>query len=135
MKIAEALKRLREYSSELEHLRTLRHGNKERWRWKNKVNVVLEATFGKDSDEYKKLNPKILLGFLGLSDAEEQRDYLRDLDDYEAKIKEIFDKYEILGVGKKSIVNDKKAIWRKIWDECKDFVASVIAKFIAEKTK
>ena len=97
MEIAEALERLKEYPSELEHLRTLHHDNRERGLWKNKVDVVIEATFGKDSGEYKKLNPTSFHMPMLPSDAEKQKDYLRDLDNYEAGIKEIFDKYEILG--------------------------------------
>ncbi|MBA7592049.1 hypothetical protein ES708_34222 [subsurface metagenome] len=110
MEISEALKRLKEYSSELEHLRTLRHGNQERWRWKDKVNVVLVATFGKESDEYEKLNPKISIGAVGGDDAEEQLDYLQDLDSYEAGIRYIFDKYEILGIPEASVTIKEPAM-------------------------
>jgi len=98
METPKALELLKEYMCELDHLRTLRHANEERWRWKNKVDVVLEAAFGKYSYEYNKLNPKIFVSGLGGSDADEQRSYLRDLDDYEARIKEILDKYDILGI-------------------------------------
>lgn len=98
MDIPRALELLKQYLGELEYLRTLHYKNEERWLWKNKVNVVLEAAFGKDSDEYKHLNPSIFIGGIGASEAEEQRQYLADLDYYATSIKKILQKYEILGV-------------------------------------
>jgi uncharacterized protein (TIGR02391 family) len=85
----------------VERLRTLRHGNEERQLWKNKVNVVLEAAFGKKSDEYIKLNTLFPI-IVGWADEEgEQRQYLDDLKRDEMGIKEILQKYEILGIEEK----------------------------------
>ena len=102
MDIPKALELLNEYLGEVEHLRTLHYKNDERWLWKDKVNVVLEAAFGKDSDEYKKWN-YIFPVAVELSDEGEQRDYLEDLQHYERMIKEILQKYEILGIEEKPI--------------------------------
>ncbi len=110
IQIPRALALLKEYLWELDNLRTCHHDNKERWLWKNKVDVVLEAAFGKDSDEYIKLNPKIKIGSAGLSDAESQRYYLRDLDDYDTGIVEILQKYEILGTPKEPDTDSEKSM-------------------------
>lgn len=121
MEKGKALNLLKEYLWELDNLRTLQHNNKERWLWKDKANVVLEAAFGKDSDEYEKLNPKIYIGAIGgLSDAEEQRDYLRDLENYETGIVKILQKYEILGLPKESEIDSGKSI---IEEKPKAFIA------------
>lgn len=104
MEISKALELLKQYLTELDHLRTLHYKNDERWLWHDKVNVVLEAAFGKDSGEYKKLNPIHFIGVLGLSSEEEQREYLSDLSYYERGIKEILQKYEILGVEEKATI-------------------------------
>ena len=111
MEKEKALNLLKEYLWELDNLRTLHHNNKERWLWKDKVNVVLEAAFGKDSDEYEKLNPKIYIGAIGgLSDAEEQAGYLLNLEKYETGIVKILQKYEILGLPKESANESGKSI-------------------------
>lgn len=99
MEIQEALELLRKYLDEIANLRTLRYGNNERWLWKSKVNVILEAAFGKDSDEYMWLNPTSgFVGWIGMTDADEQREYSRALDNYELEIIKILQKYEILGI-------------------------------------
>jgi len=101
MEIAKALELLKEYLGELEHLRTLHHGNDEQWRWKNKVNVVIEAAFGKKSDEYRHLNPSIWSIPMYPTEEERQKRYLRDLDEYKLRIQKILDKYAILGIKEK----------------------------------
>lgn len=109
MQTPKALELLKEYLWELDNLRTLHHSNKERWLWKNKVNVVLEAAFGENTDEYEQLNPKIKFGSDGLSDTEEQKYYLRDLDNYETGIVKILQKYEILGFPKEPETDSGKS--------------------------
>jgi len=96
---AEALERLKKYLGELEYLRTLRYDNEARWLWHDGVNVVLEDTFGKDSDEYKELNllPRIYISGVGREE-EKQKDYLEDLKRYAIGIKIILKRYEIRGV-------------------------------------
>jgi len=98
MEVAKALGLLKQYRSEIANLRALHYSNNERWLWKDKVNVVLEAAFGKDSDEYRKLNPTIFVSWLGVSEEGKQREYVDDLDRYERGIAEIVQKYEILGI-------------------------------------
>ncbi len=101
MEIARALKLLEEYMGELEHLQTLYHKNEERWLWHNKVNVVLTDAFGKNSEEYENLNPKVYVNWLK-SDEEQQEEYLSDLKYCERGIKKILQKYEILGIETKT---------------------------------
>lgn len=97
MEIQKALELLRQYQDEIKHLKTLPPHNNEYRLWQDKVNVVLEAAFGKDSDEYKNLNPKIYVTWRK-SEAEEQEEYLRDLEERELGITKILQKYEILGI-------------------------------------
>jgi len=97
MEIQKALELLRQYQDEIKHLKTLPPHNNEYRLWQDKVNVVLEAAFGKDSDEYKNLNPKIYVTWQK-SEAEEQEEYLRDLEERELGITKILQKYEILGI-------------------------------------
>jgi hypothetical protein len=97
MEIQKALELLRQYQDEIKHLKTLPPHNNEYRLWQDKVNVVLAAAFGKDSDEYKNLNPKIYVTWLK-SEAEEQEEYLRDLEERELGITKILQKYEILGI-------------------------------------
>lgn len=97
MEIQKALELLRQYQDEIKHLKTLPLHNNEYRLWQDKVNVVLEAAFGKDSDEYKNLNPKIYVTWQK-SEVEEQEEYLRDLEERELGITKILQKYEILGI-------------------------------------
>ena len=97
MEIQKALELLRQYQDEIKHLKTLPPHNNEYRLWQDKVNVVLEAAFGKDSDEYKNLNPKIYVTWQK-SEVEEQEEYLRDLEERELGITKILQKYEILGI-------------------------------------
>ena len=97
METQKALELLRQYQDEIKHLKTLPPHNNEYRLWQDKVNVVLEAAFGKDSDEYKNLNPKIYVTWQK-SEAEEQEEYLRDLEERELGITKILQKYEILGI-------------------------------------
>ena len=97
MEIQKALELLRQYQDEIKHLKTLPPHNNEYRLWQDKVNVVLEAAFGKDSDEYKNLNPKIYVTWQK-SEVEEQEEYLRDLEERGLGITKILQKYEILGI-------------------------------------
>lgn len=123
MEISKALELLREYLGELEHLRTLHYGNEERWLWKNKVDVVLEAAFGKLSYEYYKLNPPIVISEDGFIEEARPTKYLENLKQYETGIKQILDKYKILGVRTKSATlaepakasEEGKTRYQKIW--------------------
>jgi predicted nucleotide-binding protein len=98
MDIQEALELLKQYQGEIAHLKTLRYSDNQRWLWKSKVDVVLEAAFGKDSEEYRWLNPNFFFAIGGLTDAREQQDYLRTLEEYKLGIEKILQKYEILGI-------------------------------------
>lgn len=94
----DGMKRLKQYLSEMGQLREARWADNGHAVWRNRVNVVIEATFGKNSDEYQKWNPPRVI-FEGLSEQQEQKQYLADLDREELRLTEIIDKHEILGTG------------------------------------
>src|SRR4030042_3609586 len=93
----EALELLKQYQSELERFKTLKYDNSEWPQWKFKVKVVVVAAFGNESEEYQELNPAPSTWF-PRTDGERQKEYLNDLNQYELRIKEILQRYEILGI-------------------------------------
>ena len=98
MKKEAALESLEGLLSEVEHLKTLRYGNEEYERWRNKVNVVLEAAFGNNSPEHQDFNSYMYVPCTGMSDEEEQSAYSRKLEHEGLSIKKTLDKYELLGI-------------------------------------
>ncbi|MDP2728949.1 MAG: TIGR02391 family protein [Dehalococcoidales bacterium] len=104
MEISKALDLLEEYSGELDYLRSLTYNNNEQRLWKNKVKVVVEAAFGKNSDEYKYFTPSITSVPMFRTEEGEQKRYLEDLGKYEIGIQEILQKYEILEIEEKPAV-------------------------------
>ncbi|MBL7119642.1 MAG: hypothetical protein ISS53_03035 [Dehalococcoidia bacterium] len=111
MDLERALELLRQYVDEIAHLKTLHYSNSQSRLWKNKVNVVLEAAFRKNSDEYRWLNRSA--STIWSRTGNDREDYLLELKDCELGIRKILQKYEILGasseagpgkeVGKKEI--------------------------------
>lgn len=99
MEIREALKKLGDFLEEVTYLKTLSHDNQEYPRWKNKVKAVLQAAFTKNSDEYKDFTwVGGLIGWLGMTEADRQELYLRDLKRDELEIMKILDRYEVIGI-------------------------------------
>lgn len=121
MEVSEALELLKGYLDELNHLRKIPYKNNEQYLWKDKVDVVLEATFGKDSDEYRKLNPRYSVSS-PVAEGKERREYLQKLDWWETRIKQILTKYEITGFKTKLVDKGEKSkyvlkkVWRKPWN-------------------
>lgn len=70
-----AIELLKQYLAEIPELRKLSFDDQAYKLWRDRINVVLENAFGKDSDEYKKLNPPINIIFIVNSDEEKQRHY------------------------------------------------------------
>ena len=140
----EAIVLLKGYLSELDHLQKLSWNNNEKRLWRNKVDVVIEDAFGNLSSEYHKIHPPAAI-FDEEYYIEEvrQQKYLENLQRYRTALLSIIQKYEILGVEEKSDAISEpvktsekgKTIWQNIWHELKDFIAAIIAKFMAEKTK
>lgn len=97
MDIGKALKLLAECLSETGHLKTLSYKSEDGRLWMNKVEVILKAAFGKDSEEYKELeSPYVKVR--SFDEGDRQEDYLSDLNLYGEAIKKIIQKYELLGV-------------------------------------
>ena len=130
-----AIESLKKALDELPHLRTLTLNNRCFDLWCHKVSDILEETFGKTSTEYDRFNRAVTVSFPTYTNKEKQKEYNRHLDEYETALKSIIQKYELPYMKGNSATNDKISICLKIWDGCKDFVATIVAKFIAEKTK
>lgn len=78
--------------------------------WTNEVHTVVKAAFGQGSEELKCLpsHSMFIMLFSKLSDAEKQKTYLSELDEYEIGISKILQKYEILGIPTNPDVNIAK---------------------------
>lgn len=97
MDIGKALKLLAECLNEIEYLKMLSYNREDGKLWMNRVEVILKAAFGKDSEEYKELeSPYIKV--ISFDEEDRQKDYVSDLNLYGQAIKKILQKYEILGV-------------------------------------
>ena len=120
MDLERALGLLRQYVDEIAHLKTLHYSNSRSRLWKSKVNVVLEAAFGKNHDEYRWLNRSA--STIWSRTGNDREDYLLELKDCELGIKKILQKYEILGasseagpgkeVGNKEMLDTLRALNR-----------------------
>ncbi len=94
MGIPEALELLRKFGDEIACLRTLHHSDNRVKLWKNKVDVVVKAAFGSDSEEYGWLPSSVFWSPTG----NHQEDHLLELNEYELGIQKIIQKYGILGI-------------------------------------
>lgn len=99
-KVIELLKQALE---EIPRLRELRHDERDYELWHSRVNIVLEAAFGKESSEYKWFNPTTIIA-IGKTDEQKQRLYLKRLQDKEIAIQKIFQKYNMLDMMNESSV-------------------------------
>ena len=128
----EAIKFLQEQLVEVARLKKLPHDNQEYPLWSNVIKGVLETVFGLGSFEYKTFyDAGIWRGYVPDSEIM----YIETLKKRKTAIKSIIQKNEKLGIEEKPAGNDKKSIYQKIWYEVKEFIASIIAKFLAEKSK
>ena len=85
--------------NEIPHLETLNYHDSEFRLWQDRISDILKATFGENSDEYKRLTPadmKIwqLQDFTGIDD---QKEYLDALGKYKLALQSIIQKHEVLG--------------------------------------
>lgn len=111
---------LKQALNEIPHLRRLPYKNQELKPWYDKVSNILKEVSGKRSWEYGQFAAITQL-FRPTSDTEKQEAYNSYLDYKE--------------IGLISIINKYEPWYKKLWRDLKDFIATIIAKLIAEKTK
>ena len=120
MKKKQAKELLKQSLNEIPHLKRLHYKNQELIPWENKVRKILEEVSDRSSWEYVQFSAITHL-FRPTSDLEKQEAYNSYLDEKEITLKLIIDKYETL--------------YKKLCHEVKDIGTTIIAKFMAEKTK
>jgi hypothetical protein len=115
-----ALTLLEKMLDEIPRLRNLLHENKEYKTWDQNVIKLIKETYGNNSNEYARYNGAFLLTYAH-TEQEKQQAYINFLNQRETALK--------------SIIQGNKTLYQKIWNEIKDIITSIIAKFAAEKTK
>jgi hypothetical protein len=98
IEIKKALELLEQYKQEEKSLREIKYDNDAFKLWLDKVNTVIQAAFGKDSDEYEKFNPPDYFTYDIDLHVDKQMNYSEILRRHELGIQSILQKYEILGV-------------------------------------
>ncbi len=116
----EAIDSLKQALTEIPHFRRLYPENREVTQWYNKVRNILQEVFGRSSWEYNRFVGSTQL-FMPPSEAERQEAYNSYLD------------YKEIALN--LIINKCESRYKKLWHESKDFIATIIAKLVAEKTK
>ena len=111
---------LKQALNEIPHLRRLHHKNQELKPWYDKVCNILKEVSGRSSWEYSQFAGLTQL-FRPTSDTKRQEAYNSYLDYKEIALNSVINKYETW--------------YKKLWHESKDFIATIIAKLVAEKTK
>ena len=111
---------LKQALNQIPHLRRLLPKNQELKPWYEEVCNILKEVSGRSSWEYRQFAGLTQL-FRPTSDAERQEAYNSYLNNKEIALNSIINKYE--------------PWYKKIWPELKDFIATTIAKIVAEKTK
>lgn len=76
----ETIKRLEHLVKEVPRLRQLKYDNLDYRSWRNQVRDVLGNIFGRDSEEYKRLQGKVSLSEHHASEAQKQQLYCRVLE-------------------------------------------------------
>ncbi|MFC1938606.1 hypothetical protein ACFLWM_00410 [Chloroflexota bacterium] len=125
MDISKALSLLENLLDEIPRLKRLHHKNPEYNLWDETVEEILRGTFGNMSNEHTRYKGIILLKRVH-TEEDKQQAYIDFLRKREAALKSIIKEH-------KTIREQNK--YQKIWGGCKDFVATIIAKFLAEKAK
>jgi hypothetical protein len=131
-----AMELLKQCLDEIPGLREKQYDNQDFKLLVSKIRNIIKN--GLDEDDYKTLDfvqDKYFPDELEIDNLLLEQNYLAKLSDYEVALKSIIQKYELRGIEEKPVTNGKKSIRNKIWNEVKDFIATIIAKFAAEKTK
>jgi len=143
MKKSKEIKLLQELLDRIPNLKQLNHNNDEYQKLLAQVRVTLEYLFGKYSNEYKRFqNSLCFYEFhpFGTEDVKQQ-DYLFSLNAYESSLKYILERQKTKEKLNKALRVKrflrfiKERLIIKIGYEVKDFITSIIAKFLAEKSK
>jgi len=106
---------------DIPRLKTLPLKNQEYNIWDQKVRENIKNTFGNASPEYIRYKGDFNLKYAH-TDEEKNQAYIDFLNQRETALKSIIEEL-------------KKSTFQKIWNEFKDFIASIIAKIITERTK
>jgi hypothetical protein len=117
----QALVKLERLSDQINYLRQLPHHNKNYKPWNDAVIEIIVDIFGLSSSEYSRYSEPRLAIYVDNNPEEQQKTYIEWLNRCELALT--------------NIIENNKPLPQKIWYECKDFLALVIAKFIHEKTK
>ena len=130
---------LTELSNRVPHLKQLHHDNNEYQIWRDKVLITLENLFGKFSREFNKFWVGCRTYDPHESEDEKQQKYIDRLNRDESNLKAIIDMQEIKAELNKVLrfqrfLRFSKDLSIKIYHESKDFLATIIAKFIKERT-
>jgi len=133
----ELMARINKLLRKISHLGTLDYGNQEYTAWHYEVRDTLEALFGMDSVEYRRFTAKWQSWNQFDSELERQARYLKKLDEHRTDLMSIIQRQGIKKISerKKILQRVKSYLILKPWHELKDFIATIIAKFLAEKSK
>ena len=132
------VKLLAELRQRVPHLERLNPDNNEYQIWRDEVFVTLESLFGKNTREYNRFSVTIRSYKMHASEAERKQEYLRDLKTDERNLESIIAMQEKRGELNKVLRVQrllrfiKGRLITKIWHESKDFIATIIAKWIKE---
>jgi len=129
-----AIELLKQKLNKITELRTRTPEKQQYKSWFGEVCNILGLKFGIPSREYDNFARAVSVDYPVYTNKEKREKYNKELDAYETELKSAIHKVE-LEIEENTATNDKKSIYHKIWGECKDFVATIIAKFMAEKTK
>lgn len=119
MDIRDAISKIEEFILEMEYLRGLPRGNQEYILWEHKVGDFLEAAFGKDSDECRRLSYAVTSYLLAESEEELRCEYQEHLTRYETALRSIITKYEMQGAVLDRYKNWSLRYWMEaVWHWC-----------------
>ena len=110
---------LKQAINKIPYLKTLPPENAELGNWRTEVCRILEETFNRNSWEYSKFI-YIIAFSMPKSDAEKKEAYNSYLDEKGKSLEEIIDRC--------------KPWYEKLWPELRDFIATIIAIFLKQKT-
>ena len=105
----------------ISHLKQLMHHNQDYKPWYEAVTKILNKTFGNASTELMRFEGCKLAKSVNNIHEEQQRAYIDWLNQCESVLKSIIQEL-------------KNSFLKKVWYEVKDLLASIIAKYVAQKT-
>jgi hypothetical protein len=127
------VKLLKELLDRIPRLKQLNHDNDEYKSWRADVRATLEVLFGENSRELELFNFRICSIPPHESEDEKRKRYIADLDTDERKLKS-FIQIQVKKEELNKVLRFKK-LRKSAKEELKDYSATIIAKYLAEKTK